>query len=325
MSDDNHPTSTKQHPAGSLLDELGSIRELLDDELDRVVPYTSVDEITSVEDYLRLKQQAAAAGLSIDDYLGRQVTAQPVSEEPEAIEEEETQLVDELYPVEEELFVSDSPLQDLADEEDEGNDDALDELYATEESELLELAEEMEEADRPDAGSLSVEAYFAAVAAAKRPQQERTATTTEVDEEVGMDETIPLLDEMVEMDEAIPLLDEVVELDEEVPLLDEVVELDEAIPLLDEVVELDEAIPLLDEAVELDEAIPLLDEVVALDEAVPLLDEVATAAPAGAQEPFSREDLQGLVDLIVNRKLERLKPELEREVLDELRKLLSLP
>lgn len=300
MSDENHTPFSKQHSAGMLLDELGSIKELLDEELEKVVPYTSVDEITSVEDYLRIKQRAAAAGLSIDEYLSRQVTVQPVNDEPEEHGEEAITLADESYPLEEaEPFDNDSMLLELADEEDEEDFSLLDELYATEENELLELAEELEDAGHASAGSLSVEAYFAAVAAAKRPQQERPSAATGLDEVVELDEAIPLLDEVVEMDETIPLLDEVVELDEDIPLLDEVVELDEAVPLLDEVVELDEAIP--------------------------LLDELAGAAPAGAQEQLSREELQGLVDLIVNRKLERLKPEIEREVLEELRKLLPLP
>jgi hypothetical protein len=196
INDSQDHNGAEQHKSRALLDELGSIKELLDKELDNPLPCASVNDIRSVEEYLRLKQLATDSGLSIDDYLSRRTAAHPDAVEPQSTvdDEEEITLLDECHASREE-------------EAPEG--DKL----------LLELVEE-------------------------------TA---------------------------------------------------------------------------LDEAIPVLNEAVNPDENIPVLDDVTAASPDVTQEPLTLEELQELVDLIVGRKLERLKPELEREVMAELRKLLPLP
>ncbi len=55
-----------------LLDELGSIKELLDEELDNPPSYNSVAEIASVKEYLRIKKAAEAVNLSVEEYLRQQ-------------------------------------------------------------------------------------------------------------------------------------------------------------------------------------------------------------------------------------------------------------
>ncbi|MEN8168830.1 MAG: hypothetical protein ABFS08_01230 [Pseudomonadota bacterium] len=246
MSDDKQDTSTDQRSPGELLNELDSLKELLDEEHESVAPYTSIDDIGSVEEYLRLKQQAAAAELSIEDYLNQQT----------AVASDELELLDN--------DTDDLPL--------------LDEVYTIEEDEPLarnalspDVAEEEESQTPTAAEATSVEEYFAAVVAAKHPQQ-------------ALD---PVVDEVVTTAAA-----------------------DEAIPLLNEVVHAD--------------TIPVLDEIVTSEAAIPVLDEVAVENSGSAQSEISLEDMQELVDLIVNRKLQHLKPKLEQEVMGEIQKLLPL-
>jgi hypothetical protein len=318
MSDDNYPPFTKHSPR-ELLHELGSIKELLDEELlEKPVPYTSVNDIGSVEEYLRLKQQAAAQGLSIEEYLSRQ--AATGSDEPEQVaddddeqEMEDIPLLDEVSAIED-----DDPL------ESENDSDSL----------LLELAEEEEEPDHTRSGSLSVEEYFAAVAAAKRPSQAAGTTPASParDKVIAtpnitpiFDESLPLLDDVIDTSGALPPLEDMVATEDDFPLLEDVVAVEGDFPLLEDVVAAEDDFPLLEDVVSAEEAIPLLEDVVAAEGVIPLLDEVAAASPAAMEEQLSLEELQGLVDLIVNRKLERLKPELEREVMEELRKLLPQP
>jgi hypothetical protein len=273
MSDDNLPPTTKQHSPNELLHELGSLKELLDEELDKPAPYTSVSDIGSVEEYLRLKQQAAEHGVNVETYLSRQAATESdeaLAADDEA-EEEESLLLDEIYTIEDD---------ELLERENDG--DAL----------LLELAEDEGEPNHARSGSLSVEEYFAAVAAAKRPpQMANTVPTTPSVPDKVIDTSVT----------------------------------DHSPPLLEDVASAVDDFPLREDVVSVDHDFPLLDEVVSLDQEIPLLNEVAAASPAALDEQLSLEDLQGLVDLIVNRKLERLKPELERDVLEELRKLLPQP
>ncbi len=250
MRDENNDTSTEPHSPGELLDELGSLKELLDEQHESVVPYTSVNEISSVEDYLQLKKQADNAGVGIEEYLNQQAEAAASSDELELLDEEgdEVPLLDEVFAFE---------------QEPDSDGDAL----------LLELAEE-EEHTPSTAEATTVEEYFAAVAAAKHHPHAEQAEP--------------------------PLLDEVIE----------VPPVDETIPVLDEVVSPDEAIPLLDEVVE--------------DDAIPVLNEVTTQGDTGPEAELTLDEVQELVDLIVSRKLQQLKPELEKEVMAELQKLLPL-
>lgn len=261
MSDDNDDLFTEHHTPGELLDELGSLKELLDEEYEGVVPYTSVSEISSVEDYLQLKKQADSAGMEIEAYLHQQAEAQqtqPVEPDGEVLElleddDEAIPLLDEVYLVE--------------DESDEGGEEDGDSL-------LLKVAEdEAEEPVHPPSTdeATTVEEYFAAVAA-KRPHIEPQQTPAQRNKKVTSEEAIPVLDEVFTTDEAIPVLD----------------------------------------------------EVFSADEAVPVLDEVATDNAFDTDEVMSLNDVQQLVDLIVSRKLEHLKAELEKEVMGELQKLLPL-
>lgn len=267
MSDDTRDTfDTKPPSSEELLDELGSLKELLDEELENATVYSSVDEISSVEEYLRLKQAADAAGIGIEEYLEQQATTASDDETLELLEpgEEEIPLLDEVVET-----VSTEPEPSLVEEA------AAEHIPTT-------------------AEATTVEEYFAAVAAAKHPQRPTTA---------------PLPDNVVE--DAIPTLDEVV-----VP--------EEAIPVLDEVVAEEDDIPLLEEAVADAGEVPTLDEVVPVDADIPLLDELVVEESSAIEPGMSMEEMQELVDLLVNRKLERLKPELEKEVMSELQKLLPL-
>lgn len=253
MSNETQPPGdTKQPASRGLLDELGSIRELLDDEPRTATPYTSINDIGSVEEYLQLKQQAARSGLSVEAYLSQQAAAQATSDEQahanDDDDEEAIALLDELYEIEEATAQDDdddSLLLELADEE--ANREANGEAKA--------------ESGQRGSPHLTVEAYFAAVAAAKRPQQAAPERRTMA--------------------------------------------------------------PLPQEGAAVEAAIPLLDEVITLDAATPLLE--GASAPAGAQAQLSLDELQELVDLIVMRKLERIKPELQREVMAELQRLLAHP
>lgn len=267
MSDDSHDLHLEGRTPNQLLDELGSLKALLDEEHAPAAPYTSVGEIGSVEEYLRLKQAASAAGLGIDAYLAQRAESSTIDGDEEEL------LLLEAEDVEPTL------LDDVVDlDEETGHDgDAL----------LLELAEEEEEQPASSA-ALTVEEYFRAVVAAKHRQQPRQVND-------------PVLQEVVEsphMEAAIPLLDETVE--EEPPAT-------------------------LHAASETEEGdIPLLDEVISAGDEIPVLAELAPQENDIEQGALSLEEMEGLVDLIVQRKLERLKPELEREVMGELQKLLPL-
>ena len=86
MSDKHDDPSTEQHSPGELLDELGSLKELLDEEHESALPYTSVNEISSVEDYLQLKQQADSAGMDVDAYLHQQTETPQTEQDIEVLE-----------------------------------------------------------------------------------------------------------------------------------------------------------------------------------------------------------------------------------------------
>lgn len=254
MSDNHDDHLTEPHSPGELLDELGSLKALLDEEHESALPYTSVNEISSVEDYLQLKRRADSAGMDVEAYLHQQAEPQAEEHTVEGLEpldddDESIPLLDEVYFIEDE-------------EEDGGDGDALLQQVADEEESHIPSTDE----------ATTVEEYFAAVAAAKRPT--------------------------------------------EVP--------HEAPPLLDEVVTSEEAVPVLDEVFSIEEEIPVLDEVFIAEEAIPVLDEVAPDSTTADEEVMSLEEVQQLVDLIVSRKLEHIKGELEKEVMGELQKLLPL-
>ena len=244
MSDEIQDISEEQHSPGELLHELGSLKELLDEEHTSVTPYTSVNEISSVEEYLRLKEEAATANLSIEEFLSQQATIEPIGDELELLDDDDGEtipLLDEVYTV-----------------EDEAEDDS--------ESLLHQVAEEQQEDAHFAAESSRVEAYFASVAAAKRPQQNvSTAPSNE---------------------NPTP----------------------SAIPVLEEVFQAEEPISVLDTASSSDE--------------IPVLEDVATENSSSTTGTLDLSEVQELVDLIVNRKLQQLKPVLEQEVMGELQKLL---
>ena len=254
MRDDNDTSSNNTGKPDELLTELDSIKQLLDEELEkpRTAPATSIEEIGSVEEYLRLKQAAAAAGLSMEAYLAN-------LEEEQELEAEDSLEVDEAsIPV-------------------------LDEVIPLDEEE----SEEEEQHSPTTSEATTVEEYFAAVAAAKHRPSELSPTIEESEQEAE----IPVLDEVVE-EEAL------FEVEEEPPLLDEVEAVDE---------------------------IPTLEEVVDEVEAIPVLEELATDAPEmEAEEEVTLDEMQEMVDLIVERKLQQLRPELEKEVMAELQKLLPI-
>lgn len=52
-----------------LLDELDSLKDLLDEELDETTPVSSVSDIRSVKEYMLFKKKAESAGLDLDAYL----------------------------------------------------------------------------------------------------------------------------------------------------------------------------------------------------------------------------------------------------------------
>lgn len=251
---DNDNRFTEPHSPGELLGELDSLKALLDEGHESVIPYTSVNEISSVEDYLQLKQQAESAGMGIEDYLHQQTELQPTEDTVDELEllddDEAIPLMDEVYLVEEQ------------------NEEAGDEL-------LREVAEEEQRHTPSTDKATTVEDYFAAVAAAKRPAEVAKAKPPVLDEGVATtshDETLPVLDEIVSHDGAIPVLEEVFN----------------------------------------------------TDETIPVLDEVATDRVSGTEEVMSLDEMQQLVDLIVSRKLEHIKTDLEKEVMGELQKLLPL-
>jgi hypothetical protein len=269
MSDDNDNLFTEQGSPGRLLDELSSLKELLDEEHEEVASCTPVAETNPAEDDQHRKQQADVTGLNSEP----QNTAPPFSDELEVFDEDVIPLLDEVCVIK---------------TEEEVHGDSL----------PLELADEGKKHIPSTAEATTVEEYFAAVAAARHLPQIETSVPPMLDEEVAT-------------------TDEVI-----IPILDEVFSPDDAIPLLDDVVTTENAIPLLDDLVTTEDAIPLLDEIVTSEELIPVLNEAVAEHPAGAPDELSLDDIQGLIDLIVNRKLQRLKPELEREVMEELQKLL---
>ncbi len=255
MRDDND-LSGKHSSSGDLLNELDSIKELLDEELQqsRAAPATSIEEIGSVEEYLRIKQEAEHAGLGMEAYLAQQ----------ESMPEDELELLDdddeEGLPVLDEVVTLDEEETDEAAQD----GDAL----------LRELAEE-EEHSPSTAGATTVEEYFAAVAAAKQRQSPRPPITPR----------------------------------REAPAPTEA----------------EDELPVLKEASTPSGTMPLLDGVVSDEEAIPVLAEVATGTTHEEPgETMSLDEMQELVDLLVNRRLQQLKPELEKEVMAELQRLLPL-
>lgn len=269
MRDDNdHHLSGKKSSADDLLSELDSIKELLDEELQqpRAAAVSEIEEIGSVEEYLRIKEAANAAGLDIEAYLSQQSEEPLHADELELVEDDDTlPIVDEIITIDEDED------EDETEIEDQGGD-----------SLLIELAEE-EKSPSPSAAATSVEEYFAAVVAAKH-QKRATPSAAPSALDLAMAATA------VEIDKPLP--DETVEQQNESPLLEEIGE---------------------------------TDETSADDGSIPVLAEVATGEGVpSAGSSISLEDMQELVDLLVNRKLQQLKPELEREVINELQKLIPL-
>lgn len=231
MSDDND-LNHGNPSADDLLDELGSLRELLDEE--RVASVRSVHEISSVEEYMRLKKEAEDAGTSIESYLAQLA----VQEENE--EEASNELDESVIPV-------------------------LDEVYVEEEPSAAEEQAEAEPTTPTTASATTVDEYFAAVAASRELESE---TASPVQEDMiappEAEDAIPVLDQPITEEQAIPELEEVVAEEETIPQLEEVVEAGNTIPELDVVVESEEAVPLLDEAVE--QVTPELQEAMSLEE-----------------------------------------------------------
>lgn len=100
--------SNKRKQAGrpanpnELIDELDSIKDLLDDELGNPPSYSSVAEIASVKEYLRIKKAAEALGLSVEEYLAEQRTSN-ATDEPEvakaSAQEDAIPVLDEEIPL----------------------------------------------------------------------------------------------------------------------------------------------------------------------------------------------------------------------------------
>jgi hypothetical protein len=238
MSDDND-LNNGEPSADDLLDELGSLKELLDEE--RTETVRSVHEISSVEEYMRLKQEAEDAGMSIDAYLAQQALQEESEEEPVDIEVDESTI----------------PL--------------LDEAYAEKEPSAADEEAEAELSTPTTVDATTVDEYFAAVAASRQQKpQEAPPMPDEVVPAPTAEEVIQILDEVAE-EVALPELEEVTAEEETIPELTEVVAEEETIPELEEVVEAGNVIPELDEVVENEEAIPLLDE--AVEQTTPVLQE----------------------------------------------------
>lgn len=80
-----------------LLNELDSLRELLDEEINSSAAITSVSDIRSVKEYMLLKQEADKAGVELDTWLAQRGTDQePPWQEAEA---EDIPLLDEVVEV----------------------------------------------------------------------------------------------------------------------------------------------------------------------------------------------------------------------------------
>lgn len=102
---------------------------------------------------------------------------------------------------------------------------------------------------------------------------------------------------------------------------------EEAITLDGGIADDDEDIPTLDEVVpydigEIDDGIdiPTLDE--AID--IPTLEEAVEAAPAPAGSAYSLEEIERLVDHVVRQRLEAIRPQIEKQVFDEIRNMLPV-
>lgn len=84
-------------PQTDLLDELGSLKDLLDEELEaKSTPPTSVHEIRSVKEYMQLKEEAEAAGISLEEFLTQRAAEAEAGSEEEAIP-----MLDEVVELEE--------------------------------------------------------------------------------------------------------------------------------------------------------------------------------------------------------------------------------
>ncbi|MCW9088083.1 MAG: hypothetical protein OQK54_00940 [Gammaproteobacteria bacterium] len=113
MSDNQHRDIFEQEgpSQNALLNELDSLRELLDEEIDSTAAITSVSDIRSVKEYMLLKQEADKAGLDLDTWLAQragatQSKAGENEEEslPQNSAEEAIPLLDEVVEVEDMPF-----------------------------------------------------------------------------------------------------------------------------------------------------------------------------------------------------------------------------
>jgi len=102
---------------------------------------------------------------------------------------------------------------------------------------------------------------------------------------------------------------------------------EEAITLDDGIEEDEENIPTLDEVVpydigEIDDGI----EIPTLEEAVeiPTLEETVEASPAPSTGGYSLEEIERIVDHVVRQRLEAIRPQLEKQVFDEIRNMLPV-
>jgi hypothetical protein len=92
MSDnENRDLFEQERSAKSeLLDELDSLKELLDEDIENVSVPATVNEIRTVQEYMQFKQEADAAGMTLDAYLAKRSSEQQ--------EEEEIPTLDEVVP-----------------------------------------------------------------------------------------------------------------------------------------------------------------------------------------------------------------------------------
>lgn len=252
MSDDTQPPSAPGDSPNELLDELDSLKELLEEEAGEIGHYGSVEEIASVEEYMRLKHLAETEGLGLEEYLQRQ------AEKSEELQDDASPHVDT-----------------------EG-----------------EYGDGWSLAEAEDA-SATVDAYFAAVTADRRRQ-----AGTQHNEETANDEA-----------DLVPVLDEVVS-EESQAWTETITGDEEQVPVLDEVIPPEEA----------DGGIPLLEEVVDAEATTPAAEQhaQATAVAGRPDESLDLDEMAELVQLIVERKLQRLRPELEKEAMEELKRLLPI-
>lgn len=107
MSNRQYQDRQDNRSQSELLDELDSLKELLDEEIDDTNPVASVSDIRSVKEYMLFKQKADEAGVDLETYLRQRAEGQ--FSQSENNDESDIPMLDEVFSLDSTPFDAGKP------------------------------------------------------------------------------------------------------------------------------------------------------------------------------------------------------------------------